>query len=256
MKAIDPVIEWWARMPVWLQWSWGIWLMVGIVLLILSLPSRRGVETASQPPPAAKPAPPPADTSSDSAGVTTIPTGPDSIPVGTETRTGTDSTGKKARFAFDLMTDETNWELNRDNVVEFNRRPFDFPNLLRSEGMQARFDSVATDIIAIGTASEEGGNEEEYDLALRRAKQLTLWLRQSVRNPEVVFRYLVLGKYKGSRTGSPELTAYQRGIVIVRVKAKDPGINLEEALRDALLKEGRVPFRINQYPAFDLFPRD
>jgi len=250
MKPFDTIIDWGARMPVWLQWSWGAWLGAGFVLLILSLPYRERQEPeretqTEQIPSAPRPKP---DT-------IVIRVGPDTITAVTHTEIGTDSSGKRASFAIDLIANEMHWALNRDDTVLLNKKPFDIPEFFRFEGLQARFDS-AVDLIAIGSASEEGDDLEEYDLARRRANQLKVWLRETVKNPHVQFRYLILGKFHGASQLSTDETAYQRSIVVVRVRQKEPGINLSEALHEALSKMSDLPFPLEKYPAFDLVPKD
>lgn len=116
-------------------------------------------------------------------------------------------------------------------------------------------------LIAVGTASFDGGNKVEEDRAERRAELLTLWIRDvmgELKKGEVSpdLRRLNLGHYK-----SPPDKDGQRPILIIgvrRVKPDSPSIEdiLDPKNQEILkqeLKKKQFKFLFENYSKFELY---
>lgn len=109
----------------------------------------------------------------------------------------------------------------------------------------------AKEVIAVGTASQEGNASEEVARAERRARQAATLIAQAV-NPSTSIWTLNLGQYrepcKNCETGG---TSWQRPFIVVAVKSHEPGTNLGEALSDAMSGQEKLPAP-KSYSAFAL----
>lgn len=99
----------------------------------------------------------------------------------------------------------------------------------------------ATDIIAVGTASQEGSMRTEIRRANRRARE-TAKLIKSALNNKVPIWVLNLGQYRDPCEDCEAVeTNWQRPFIVIATVKKDEGLNLKEAVRDAMAGSSRLP---------------
>ena len=105
----------------------------------------------------------------------------------------------------------------------------------------------AQEIICVGASSEEippgvtpeQGRAAEERRAARRAEQIAVWIRQAVSRP-IPIRKLNIGHH--APTWQPGDTSDQRRVVIILVLDSDDNIDVDEALRTAMVRESaRAP---------------
>jgi hypothetical protein len=109
----------------------------------------------------------------------------------------------------------------------------------------------AKEIIAVGTASQEGDAKEETERARKRAVR-TAELVASGIDAKIPISSLNLGQYrepcKDCETGG---TNWQRPFMVIAVKELEDGANLAEALTDAMTGKSKLPSP-KSYSAFEL----
>lgn len=154
-------------------------------------------------------------------------------------------------FDIYVLSEEYRWQRGKTTVLDpdgtetFLDRELD--NLVRQHGGEYG------DLIAVGTASCEGGPDEEHKRAQDRADKIVIWTRNAlVRAGEFRDRKihtLNLGKYARDCSDSPliranpRLTDEQRRIILIACKTKERTRDLVSALH-RLMKEDR-PFGIH-----------
>ena len=111
--------------------------------------------------------------------------------------------------------------------------------------------SDAKEVIAVGTASQEGSAAEEMARAERRARQAATLVGGAVVGNVPVWT-LNLGQYRDPctdcETGG---TSWQRPFIVIAVKELEPDTNLGEALADAMSGKEKLPSPAS-YSAFAL----
>lgn len=99
----------------------------------------------------------------------------------------------------------------------------------------------ATDIVAVGTASQEGLEKVEIARANRRARE-TAKLIKSTLDKKVPIWVLNLGQYrdpcKDCEVGE---TNWQRPFIVIATVRKDENLNLKQAVRDAMSSSSKLP---------------
>jgi len=109
----------------------------------------------------------------------------------------------------------------------------------------------AIEVIAVGTASQEGNPTEEVARAERRARRAAEIVSQGVTGNVPVWT-LNLGQYRepcdGCETGG---TSWQRPFIVIAVKSLEEGANVGEALADAMTGQDKLPTPAS-YSAFTL----
>lgn len=241
-----------AKLSPWLQGLWVIWLVCGIVLLLISWNiCSKSLAHASGP----------QETTTEGAALPEAPSKVEESLIDEEgwsviPAKGKDEGGRMASFEINVLSREFNWKYESSTVVELNGKPEDMIKHFSSPGLQYRFGRSLA-IIVVGAASEEGRREYEEDRARDRAKQLAVWIVETLQAPSTVYK-LNLGHYKPScrPSVSPENTASQRSIVVVGILKQDEGVNLEEALRSAWVTKPGLPFKLENYSKFELVPHD
>lgn len=109
----------------------------------------------------------------------------------------------------------------------------------------------AKEIIAVGTASQEGDAKEETERAGKRAER-TAEILASVVDAEIPIWTLNLGQYREPSQGAGgDGTNWQRPFMVIAVKELEPDTNLGEALADAMTGQSKLPSP-KAYSAFDL----
>jgi hypothetical protein len=108
----------------------------------------------------------------------------------------------------------------------------------------------AREVICVGAssedirsgASEEEGRQEEEQRAMRRAETIALWVQRVRSEPRVRIRKLNLGHHERAHRAYSGDTSDQRRVIIILVLEEEEGVNMDEALRDALEQErGKHP---------------
>ena len=102
----------------------------------------------------------------------------------------------------------------------------------------------AEEVICVGASSEEipagysptEGRAREERRAARRADQIASWVRSVLPRP-VPVRKLNIGHH--APTAGAQNTSDQRRVVIILVLDHDKDTNVDEALREAMLRESR-----------------
>lgn len=177
-------------------------------------------------------------------------------------RDAADRVGRRASFRILLFTDEFRWRLSSVDAIErTSAGPLFTPE------MKAVLDE-AEEIICVGASSEEipaglsfgDGRAREERRAARRAEQIAVWVRAALSTP-VPVRKLNAGHH--APTAGTRETSDQRRVVIILVLEHDEDTDIDEALRDAMLREReRTPIfdtLLTQYslasrPAFTWLP--
>ena len=109
----------------------------------------------------------------------------------------------------------------------------------------------ASDLVAVGLASQEGERTQEEARALERAKTVAGWITQ-VSKPETALWTLTLGQYDRSCKHQEDAgTSFERPVIFASVRSKEEGANLQEALADAISGHDNLPSR-NCYSRFDM----
>jgi hypothetical protein len=98
-------------------------------------------------------------------------------------------------------------------------------------------------VMAVGVASQEGDVVEEAGRAQRRAQTAASWLEQVLPATSSIFT-LNLGQYKGScAVGETADTAWQRPVLMIGIRQQEPGVDLGEALGNAMAGKSNLPDR-------------
>ncbi len=99
----------------------------------------------------------------------------------------------------------------------------------------------ATDIVAVGTASQEGFAKTEIARANRRARE-TAKLIKSTLDKKVPIWVLNLGQYRDPCEECEVVeTNWQRPFIVIATVRKDENLNLKEAVRDAMSSSSKLP---------------
>ncbi len=111
--------------------------------------------------------------------------------------------------------------------------------------------SGASDLIAVGLASQEGERVREEERAIARSQTIAAWLAK-VSNPRSALWSLTLGQYnRGCKQQEDAGTSFERPLILAGVRSKAEGTNLQEALADAISGHDNLPSR-ECYSRFDM----
>ena len=153
-------------------------------------------------------------------------------------RDAPDQSGRLASFRILLLSDEFRWRLNSYEEVEReSEQPLFTPEMKKVL-------AKAEEVICVGASSEEipagysptEGRAREERRAARRADQIASWVRNALTRP-VPVRKLNIGHH--APTSGAQNTSDQRRVVIILVLDHDKDTNVDEALREAMLRESR-----------------
>lgn len=108
----------------------------------------------------------------------------------------------------------------------------------------------AREIIAVGTASQEGDPVAEKARAGKRAARTADIVATAI-DASIPISGLNLGQYRESKSGAAGATDWQRPFMIITVKDLDEGTVLAEALADAMTGKEQLPSPAS-YSAFEL----
>lgn len=170
---------------------------------------------------------------------------------------GRDPAGRRVRVRINTLTQEYRWVFARSDVVEAYSPPID----PRAHVKKLNISNAKFGIICVGTASSEGERGEEESRARGRAERLQIIFREEFDKVPALYS-LSLGQFQHKRKSfNPQATRDERRVIVIEILDRDQGVNLKEAIKDALLKviekvkqEGAIPFwDFRDYTAFDLY---
>jgi hypothetical protein len=108
---------------------------------------------------------------------------------------------------------------------------------------------AAREVVAVGTASQEGNPAEEKARAGRRAAKTAEILAGAIASGTPISS-LNLGQYRGDKSAGGT-TDWQRPFMVIAVKEIEPGTVIAEALADAMTGKDSLPSPA-AYSAFEL----
>lgn len=161
--------------------------------------------------------------------------------------TGADGLKKQVKVEIKLLSGENRWVCGLETEAELGKVPVDLRTHIR--GLERNPDTKI--IVAVGMASVEGTSESQSELSKKRSDMLRGLLLKEF-GPDVPVHGLSLGQYsnKNAKSGC-KITSDQRRVVVVSVIKQDDGVNLAEAVPDALIdarnSSNRLPFDIRDY---------
>lgn len=166
---------------------------------------------------------------------------------------GRDKAGRRGTFDVVVAKKQFLWvrgssdELEKNGVVLAREK-------LESEVLDAEVRAGlanAREIIAVGTASQEGDSREETARAGRRAARTAEILAAAI-DGAVPISTLNLGQYRERcPTCDRGATNWQRPFMVIAVKELESGADLGEALADAMSGKDKLPSPAS-YSAFEL----
>jgi hypothetical protein len=164
---------------------------------------------------------------------------------------GRDKAGRRGTFDVVVAKKQFLWVRGSAEELEKDGRVISGAELTRDVLDQEVRDGLASarEIVAVGTASQEGDPAQEKARAARRATR-TAELVAGVIAPSTPVSALNLGQYSGKR---PEAgaTNWQRPFMVIAVKELEDGADLGEALADAMTGKDKLPSPAS-YSAFEL----
>ncbi len=166
---------------------------------------------------------------------------------------GTDSQGRRADFDLIVANKDFTWErgsterLTREGALMSRG---DIDKVLLDELVRARL-KQAKQLIAVGTASQEGDPQAEVFRAAKRAEKIAEWI-VPLAEKETPIWTLNLGQYKEPcETCDTAATNWQRPFLLIAVRRAAWGVDLGEALNDALSSASNLP-ATDRYSAYAL----
>jgi hypothetical protein len=166
---------------------------------------------------------------------------------------GHDKAGRRGTFDVVVAKKQVLWVRGSAEDLEKNGRVITADEVTHDVLDQAVRDGLAgaREIIAVGTASQEGDAAAETERAGRRAAR-TAELVSSAIDPATPVSSLNLGQYREPcPTCNSTGTNWQRPFMVIAVKELEPGTVLGEALADAMTGKETLPSPTS-YSAFDL----
>lgn len=156
---------------------------------------------------------------------------------------GVDQNGRRADFDLIVADKEFTWErgsTERLMRADAAMTKADIERVIFDPLVRARLEG-AKQLIAVGTASEEGDASKETYRAGKRAEQTASWLA-SVTSKDVPLYTLNLGQYKQPcEACNTAQTDWQRPFLVVAVQRYAFGADIGEALADALSATSNLP---------------
>lgn len=165
---------------------------------------------------------------------------------------GRDKAGRRGTFDVVVAKKQFLWVRGSSDQLEKDGRVLSGAELSRDVLDQEVRDALsgAREIIAVGTASQEGNPAEEKARAGRRAARTAEIVTEAVGNAVPVSR-LNLGQYRHEGASGLGATDWQRPFMVIAVKGLEDGAVLAEALSDAMGGHDTLP-RPASYSAFQL----
>ena len=167
---------------------------------------------------------------------------------------GHDTYGRRATFDVVVAKTQYLWVRGSSDQLERDGRVISGAEVTRDVLDQEVRDGLAgaREIIAVGTASEEGSATAEKARAGRRAQRTAAFVAEVVPDTAIPISALNLGQYRElGRQRGRDTTDWQRPFMVIAVKDVEDGTILMEALSDAMSGQDRLPKPAN-YSAFEL----
>ena len=166
---------------------------------------------------------------------------------------GKDKSSRAATFDFIILTDEYTWV--KGSTTQVVSRGEIVPDTEVAEKVLTprirESLASATDLIAVGLASQEGERAQEEQRALSRSQTVQGWMNK-LSNPGVALWTLTLGQYdKACKKQEDADSSFERPLIFAGVRSKAEGTNLQEALADAISGHDNLPSR-ECYSRFDM----
>lgn len=167
---------------------------------------------------------------------------------------GRDKQGRAAAFDFITFTGDYKWANASSSQVVAGGKviPEDKTvDRLLPEKVRASLGGFSN-LVAVGLASQDGRRAAEEARAVARSKTAAGWLKE-VAKPETAIWTLSLGQYDGAACKKREDADanFDRPVIFAGVRSKEDGVNLQEALADAIDGHDNLPSR-DCYSRFDL----
>jgi hypothetical protein len=166
---------------------------------------------------------------------------------------GKDKGGRKGTFDVVVAKKEFLWVRKSSEEIEKDGKTIPGPEIA-SQVLDADVKAAlgsAKEIIAVGTASQEGNAREETERAGRRAAKTAEIVINGVA-PTVPIWTLNLGQYREpGKDAEAGATNWQRPFMVIAVKDLEANSNIGEALADALSGQKKLPAPTS-YSAFVL----
>ena len=168
---------------------------------------------------------------------------------------GVDQLGRKASFEMIVLSRAIAW--TRGSTTELARAGEPLSEAQVADevfGPDVRDRLVLTsELIAAGAASAEGDVDTETERAEKRARTTAGWL--SAAAPGKTVWTLNLGQYQTSceSAAAASDTGWQRPLIVFGVRSKDAGVQLDQALSNAMTGKANLPSP-SCYSSFELEP--
>jgi hypothetical protein len=166
---------------------------------------------------------------------------------------GRDTAGRRGTFDVVVAKKEFLWVRGSSDEIEKDGKAIaanEISAQVFDSEMQAAL-ANARELIAVGTASQEGNAEKETARARRRAERTAEIVTQEV-EPAMPVSILNLGQYREPcENCETDGTNWQRPFMLIAVKDLENQTVLGEALADAMSGEAKLPSP-KSYSTFDL----
>ena len=156
---------------------------------------------------------------------------------------GVDKAGRKASFDVVQKTQDVAWVRGSADHVAKNEAPIPDGSLgaeLFGPEVKAGL-APSPDLIAVGLASHEGAASDEQARAEKRGQTAAGWMGQTVGAGKTMW-VLNLGQFKPACNDTKEKnTSWERPFLMIGVRSQDAGVNLTEALANAMNGKTNLP---------------
>jgi hypothetical protein len=165
---------------------------------------------------------------------------------------GHDKAGRRGTFDVVVARKQFLWVRGSSDDIEKDGRRISGDQLASDVLDQEVRDGLASarEIIAVGTASQEGDPAAETARAGKRAARTADIVATAI-DAAIPISALNLGQYRESKTAAAGTTDWQRPFMVIAVKELDDGTVLSEALADAMTGKEQLPSP-SSYSAFEL----
>lgn len=165
---------------------------------------------------------------------------------------GADDQGRDAKFRLYVLHDRYSWTLGSSTQIEDDGVPVKFAEVLNTPQFFERFCSAKA-ALALGAASHEGPTAPNHRLAKARGDIVAASLagfRDDCTEGRIPLIYAItLGEHQNSRIQGN--TAPQRRVVIIAAEEMTVGVDLEQALQNALATQPVLDgFSVSDYDLF------
>jgi hypothetical protein len=166
---------------------------------------------------------------------------------------GRDAAGAGADFFVIVLPKDYTWaRRSSDQIIRNDEALSDEDIAVRVFAAEMREGlAAAPDIMAVGVASQEGVVAVESARAAERAKTAASWLERHSGSQAAIW-LLNLGQFRDACAAKDRGdTSWQRPVLFVSVRRKDEGVDLAQALANAIAGKANLPSR-ECYSNFDL----